>query len=305
MRLRRRIVQATTLGVVLLLCTASAALASRAILLGTGPTAESITTSSFTATALGVSVSCPITLSGSFDEAFHKTAEKLIGEVISSRLGSCTGGELRLLTETQPWYLAYVSFQGTLPNITGVTLDVKDVAALATIVILGLTVRCLYAGPARVILNGPEARQLRFEEATTIPLRTTLSGFCPESATLRGTGTLSTTLRMTLLETLGGQITFSPPLFPNTDAGRQSVQNLVISNATNAPYRVARVGISGTGRDAFSMSTAGIEVPAGRELRVPVTFRPPSPRTTYNATIDFYELRGRILISIDIRGTSN
>jgi outer membrane lipoprotein SlyB len=302
MRLTRRIVQICALTAALAGCAAASAFASAGIRFESTPTAEAINISSLTFTAEGSSVSCPITLSGSLDEAMQKTAGQLLGEVTSTRVGTCTGGEIRLLTETLPWNLAYASFQGTLPRITGVTLDIKQFAALATVTIFGITSRCLYSGAARGILNGTETTQLRLEEGTPISLVTTLSGICPARGTLRGTGSLSRTLRMTLLEAAGGGIAYTAPTFPNTPATMSVTRNLNIANSSNFSLRVASVQLAGANPGAFSVSSSGIRIRANSMSNLPVTFTPPSAGV-FNATVQFLDLNGGVIASINITGT--
>lgn len=67
-------------------------------------------------------VRCPVTLQGSFGSGtFPKTVEARVATVSRVTLGACSGGTVRVLTETLPWNLLYTSFAGTLPNITSTT----------------------------------------------------------------------------------------------------------------------------------------------------------------------------------------
>jgi hypothetical protein len=74
----------------------------------------------------GVSVSCPVTLAGSFhSRTISKVSGQLIGFVNVAQVGApetCMGGQARARTESLPWHVQYNSFSGTLPRITGVTL---------------------------------------------------------------------------------------------------------------------------------------------------------------------------------------
>jgi hypothetical protein len=77
------------------------------------------TSSSVTFESLSATVRCPITLEGTFNEStFAKRERARIGVVNGASLGTCTGGTARALTETLPWNIQYLSFTGTLPNIT-------------------------------------------------------------------------------------------------------------------------------------------------------------------------------------------
>lgn len=126
----------------------------------------------------GVSVSCPVTLSGSFhSKTLSKVSGQLIGYVNVAQVGAgeppCTGGTARARTESLPWHVQYNSFGGSLPRITSVTLTL--VGARFEIVAAG--VRCeagtTQANPAwgRVTLNASGvATEFKALEERTIPL---------------------------------------------------------------------------------------------------------------------------------------
>jgi len=81
-----------------------------------------------TFTAAESSVTCPVTLEGTFlPESLGriaKTAGNTMGRVTTTGVGTCTGGTVTALNETLPWSVKYSSFAGTLPNITTVTANV-------------------------------------------------------------------------------------------------------------------------------------------------------------------------------------
>jgi hypothetical protein len=100
----------------------------------------------------GVTVRCPVTVEGSFHSStISKTAGALIGYISRAIIGeaSCSGGRARTLTENLPWHIRYASFEGTLPNITRVNLNVIGIRflLLATFPIIG-SVSCLYVTEA-------------------------------------------------------------------------------------------------------------------------------------------------------------
>jgi len=69
----------------------------------------------------GVQVRCPTTMEGRFvSSTFAKRSGATIASVAVA-FGSCTGGSVTVLGAT-PWQVAYASFSGTLPAITGVTV---------------------------------------------------------------------------------------------------------------------------------------------------------------------------------------
>lgn len=69
---------------------------------------------------------CPVTLEGTFEvSSLAKRPGTRLGTVTGATAGTCS---MRLLRETLPWEITYNSFTGTLPNITGVTLNLIGVA---------------------------------------------------------------------------------------------------------------------------------------------------------------------------------
>jgi hypothetical protein len=92
-----------------------------------------------------VTVRCHVTIEGSFHSStLSKVAEQLIGYVSRATVdeGHCTGGSARVIQETLPWHLRYESFEGTLPNITGVTDRQVGSGFQVTGVVLGFPVTC-------------------------------------------------------------------------------------------------------------------------------------------------------------------
>jgi hypothetical protein len=71
-------------------------------------------------------VDCQVTLSGSLhSRTISKVPGTLIGFINDARLGPCVNpGTATILTETLPWHVRYLSFSGTLPNITRLVTNV-------------------------------------------------------------------------------------------------------------------------------------------------------------------------------------
>jgi hypothetical protein len=68
---------------------------------------------------------CQVTLEGSLHaRTIAKVANSLIGYITAARLGPCPVGTATILQETLPWHVQYVSFNGTLPNITALNTNV-------------------------------------------------------------------------------------------------------------------------------------------------------------------------------------
>ncbi len=97
----------------------------------------------------GLRISCPLTIEGSFhSRTISKVCGQLIGYVTRAALTktACQGGNALILNgienapgaSTLPWHIRYNSFEGTLPAITGQTLQLIE----ASFIITG--VECLF-----------------------------------------------------------------------------------------------------------------------------------------------------------------
>ncbi len=120
----------------------------------------------------GVTVRCGVTLEGSFqNRSIVKTPGGTIGSVTSVAVRHpCTNGEAfafngveRLgattLANSLPWTLTYVSFAGTLPNITRVTLGLSGARFRVRDPVFGSL--CVYTtGGTRGAATGTATRRL-------------------------------------------------------------------------------------------------------------------------------------------------
>jgi hypothetical protein len=80
-------------------------------------------------------VRCPLTLEGSFhSRTVSKVSGQLIGYITNAQAPEteppCTGGTFQVLRETLPWHLRYQSFEGTLPNISGILVQIIGLSIL-------------------------------------------------------------------------------------------------------------------------------------------------------------------------------
>jgi len=74
-------------------------------------------------TAGGNTVECSVTLLGSFHRrTITKVVASLIATVSHAVIGDCDNGTV-VIDARPPWHVRYVNFTGTLPNITGVTIQ--------------------------------------------------------------------------------------------------------------------------------------------------------------------------------------
>jgi hypothetical protein len=86
-------------------------------------------TLTFSAAEGGISITCPVTLEGSFlERTATKVADALRARITRSTVGTCREGRATILTETLPWNVTYQSFTGTLPNISGVRYALLNAA---------------------------------------------------------------------------------------------------------------------------------------------------------------------------------
>lgn len=150
-----------------------------------------------------IQIRCNVTLTGSFHyRTIVKSRGALIGFVTSAALTRpCSGGEAWILngvevqegvttTNTLPWHVLYDSFRGTLPRIEGVRIGMIG----AQFLLNAGGNRCLYAstsasqafGIINVNTSTGAATSLRADEASEIPLRTTVAGICPAKGSFAG-----------------------------------------------------------------------------------------------------------------------
>jgi hypothetical protein len=161
----------------------------------------------FSEPELGVRITCPVTLEGSFHSATIPKRERLlIGAItrVNVREASCEGGIGTISNTTLPWHVTYESFNGTLPNPTAVNLLLQR---FQFIVEVGLG-PCTY-GTATDNITAAAALVAR-EVTTLTPVANrniahrVAGGFCPERGTLTGAGNVTllnstTRIRVTLI----------------------------------------------------------------------------------------------------------
>jgi len=77
-------------------------------------------------------VTCEVTIEGSLHtRTMAKVSGSLIGYITRAVVNSpesCIGGEATILTATLPWHITYGGFNGSLPTITGVRLNLIGTA---------------------------------------------------------------------------------------------------------------------------------------------------------------------------------
>jgi hypothetical protein len=181
-------------------------------------------TNKLTFTGFGgfIQISCAITLEGSFhSKTLSKVSGQLIGYITSAAVTRpCVGGEAWILNGTEqqpngtrptslPWHVRYDSFEGTLPRIETIRLQLVGVSFLTK----SGSNSCLYkttaAQPAfgNVIVElGGSVISLEADSESEIPRNTTLEGICPSTGSFGGTasvtlqGSTTTRIRVRLVQ---------------------------------------------------------------------------------------------------------
>jgi hypothetical protein len=152
----------------------------------------------------GNRISCTLTLEGTFhNRTLAKVERGLIGYIANAAFdelhctstGTSANVRLRVLTETLPWHVRYISFSGRLPAITiririlRLGFDVLNVPILGTCKYI-VEPDFVVGGPAGGAINeGSRAASMRLEEA--IRLRSS-TPFCPEMSGSSGATPITT-----------------------------------------------------------------------------------------------------------------
>lgn len=153
----------------------------------------------------GTGVRCHLTLEGSFHaRTIAKVARSLIGAITRAIIneGFCTNGRAR--AKSLPWHITYEAFTGTLPNIASVRLLLSRFRF--EIIIAGLCTADY--GTETDNVTGQADREaggglvgLAIVAGRNTVNRVSGSFFCPASATMIGTGSitaLASTNRVTI-----------------------------------------------------------------------------------------------------------
>lgn len=155
----------------------------------------------------GVKVACRMTLSGSFhSRTISKVSGALIGYITQEAFAHpCIEGEAWVLNgveapegvtsaNTLPWHVRYVSFSGTLPNMTGIRVAIVGDSFLE--ICIGAS--CLYksteARPAlfEFTLSSGRVTGFRWDETRQVP-KFSGSIVCPAEVVFEGTGAVTAT----------------------------------------------------------------------------------------------------------------
>ncbi|HEX4806912.1 MAG TPA: hypothetical protein VFU94_13520 [Conexibacter sp.] len=143
-------------------------------------------------------VTCAVTLEGSFHErTTAKVIGRLLGYITRATVGTCVRGSATVLNETLPWHIQYAGFTGRLPTITSVLLNM--IGASFAVQPEG-SLRCL----ARTEANHPSKGEAAVEAGVITGLRALVEAEIPLTGEgglciFGGSGHFEGTGRVTLL----------------------------------------------------------------------------------------------------------
>jgi hypothetical protein len=169
-----------------------------------------------------IQITCAVTLEGSFhSKTISKVNGQLVGYITSAAATRpCAGGEAWVQNGTEtlpngtrptslPWHVRYDSFEGILPRIESVRLQLVGAGFLIKSGNNGCLFKSTAAQPAfgNVIIDATgTVTGLEAENESEIPRNTTLEGICPATGSFEGTasvtqqGSTTTRIRVRLVQ---------------------------------------------------------------------------------------------------------
>jgi len=203
MRNRGAPLAAVLLAVTAVMITAGTASANRGIALGVsegelGRVQASSSAITFTDATVSFRITCEVTKTLRLNNSITKAAGAAVGTVTAITVRNCTGGGVRMLTESLPWRMSYVSYSGTLPNIREVRFEIVSFAFLIESP-FGAE-RCLFIGNAQETTSGNPINSMVFDETVLLPFGKNLGiGTCPSEVIISGSLTLRPVVQMRLI----------------------------------------------------------------------------------------------------------
>ncbi len=190
------------LAVMALMIVAGAASANRSIGLGVsegelGRVQARSSAITFTDATVSFRITCEVTKTLRLNNSIAKSTGAAVGTVAAVAVSNCTGGGVRMLTESLPWRINYISFGGTLPNIREVRIEIVSFAFLIESP-FGVE-RCLFIGNVQETTSGNPINSMVFDETVQLPLGKNLGlGTCPSEVIISGSLTLRPVVQMRL-----------------------------------------------------------------------------------------------------------
>jgi hypothetical protein len=144
-------------------------------------------------------ITCQITIEGSLHgRTIPKVLGTLVGYITRADLGPCAEGSASIQRDTLPWHIRYLSFTGTLPDITAIRVNIIDVGFRARETFAACLARSTAANPVIGTLN----RDVASRAITTAELGGVLPTDCGINATFSSDRApvtlLNTTTRITV-----------------------------------------------------------------------------------------------------------
>jgi len=141
-------------------------------------------------------VECEVKLSGSLHtRTATKTVNSLIGYITEGTVLRCSRGSATINQASLPWHRRYRSFEGTLPNITGVSDTVTGVELTVREPVFGVTCTVRReAGTIIIIYTYINGVLIRIDVIATIPCGSFTGGLSGSTNNVTsGSGTRITT----------------------------------------------------------------------------------------------------------------
>lgn len=160
---------------------------------------ESITAASeaMTLTASAMRITCKVTRLIAIHRRMSKTPGTLAGRVVRFVFSSeCEGGEMLFTALHQPRHITYVSFAGTLPNVSSARLRIVGFGVQASV--FGGFFRCEYLGDVELTTVGSPIGEFTYDESRSIPL-VSGSELCPATARVGGRLRVTPRIRLRLV----------------------------------------------------------------------------------------------------------
>lgn len=199
MRNSMKLLMAALAALLLLSLAAGTAAALRSISVSPSGANEARSTAlTFTESGGGFQIVCEVTLTMTLNASIAKRSGSSVGSTLA-RAANCRGGNVVVLTANQPWPITYVSFTGTLPNITSVRLEIRRAEFLVE-AFFGIA-RCLFSGSAQGTTSGNPVTSINADETVALPLASeALSGAsCPASGIFRGSFRVARSVSLRLI----------------------------------------------------------------------------------------------------------
>lgn len=154
----------------------------------------------------GFEIICAVSRTLTLNRTIAKVVGASVGSVYDVRLGACRGGEVRVLApETRrPWPITYVSFAGTLPNISSIRLELRGTGFLVR-AFFGAA-QCLFGGEPRTgeaqgtTVGGTTVTSIRADQTIGLRRVVRLGGIaCPTEGFFGGSLTVTPNVRIRLI----------------------------------------------------------------------------------------------------------